>query len=78
MTERQGFDLPTARREIMAFWEQSGNDLKTFRCLLAEKNWRMRPGDRTDRRREAHVIETGLVTVLCRLTERLKLSTGKA
>ncbi|WP_252347096.1 hypothetical protein [Acetobacter sp. P1H12_c] len=42
----------------MAFWEKSGNDLKTFRRLLAEKNWRMRPGDRTDRRRDAHVIET--------------------
>ncbi|MFT8483716.1 MAG: hypothetical protein ABF689_12030 [Gluconobacter cerinus] len=58
MTERQGFDLPAARREIMTFWEKSGNDLKTFRRLLAEKNWRMRPGDRTDRRRDAHVIET--------------------
>ncbi|GAD10077.1 hypothetical protein GFGA_1d0718 [Gluconobacter frateurii NBRC 103465] len=58
MTERQGFDLPAARREIMAFWEKSDNDLKTFRRLLAEKNWRMRPGDRTDRRRDAHVIET--------------------
>ncbi|GBR48603.1 HlyD family secretion protein [Gluconobacter roseus] len=58
MTERQGFDLPAARHEIMAFWEKSGNDLKTFRQLLAKKNWRMRSGDRTDRRREAHVIET--------------------
>lgn len=58
MTERQDFDLPAARHEIMAFWEKSGNDLKTFRQLLAKKNWRMRSGDRTDRRREAHVIET--------------------
>lgn len=58
MTERQDFDLPAARREIMTFWEKSGNDLKTFRQLLVKKNWRMRPGDRTDRRREAHVIET--------------------
>ncbi|MBF0886925.1 hypothetical protein HKD30_14610, partial [Gluconobacter sphaericus] len=72
MTERQGFDLPAARREIMTFWEQSGNDLKTFRCLLAEKNWRMRPGDRTDRRREAHVIETDdgmLIGSFTRLTK---------
>ncbi|WP_308719828.1 hypothetical protein [Komagataeibacter xylinus] len=58
MTERQDFDLAAARREIMAFWEKSGNDLKTFRRFLKTKNWRMRPGDRTDRRREAHVIET--------------------
>jgi len=72
MTERQGFDLPAARREIMAFWERSGNDLKTFRRLLAEKNWRMRLGDRTDRRREAHVIETAeglLIGSFTRLTK---------
>ncbi|WP_249198389.1 hypothetical protein [Gluconobacter cerinus] len=72
MTERQGFDLPIARREIMAFWEKSENDLKTFRRLLAEKNWRMRPGDRMDRRRDAHVIETAeglLIGSFTRLTK---------
>lgn len=72
MTERQGFDLPAARREIMVFWEKSENDLKTFRRLLAEKNWRMRPGDRTDGRREAHVIETDdglLIGSFTRLTK---------
>lgn len=56
----------------MAFWEKSGNDLKTFRQLLAKKNWRMRPGDRTDRRREAHVIETDdgmLIGSFTRLTK---------
>ncbi|MCP1250206.1 hypothetical protein NKW41_14615, partial [Gluconobacter oxydans] len=58
MTERQDFDLAAARREIMTFWEKSGNDLKTFRRFLKTKDWHMRPGDRTDRRREAHVIET--------------------
>ncbi|GBR69065.1 hypothetical protein [Gluconobacter kanchanaburiensis] len=72
MVERQDFDLPTARREIMAFWEKSENDLKTFRRHLVEKNWRMRPGDRTDRRRDAHVIETAeglLIGSFTRLTK---------
>ncbi|OAJ67426.1 hypothetical protein [Gluconobacter cerinus] len=58
MTERQEFDLPTARREIMIFWENSGNDLRKFRHFLSSKNWHMRAGDRTDRRRDAHIIET--------------------
>jgi len=58
MTERQEFDLPTARREIMIFWEESGNDLRKFRHFLSSKNWYMRAGDRTDRRRDAHIIET--------------------
>jgi len=72
MTERQGFDLPAARRDIMAFWGRSGNDLKMFRRFLAEKNWRMRPGDRMDRRRDAHVIETAeglLIGSFTRLTK---------
>jgi len=58
MAERQDFDLPTARREIMTFWEKSENDLRKFRHFLSGKNWHMRVGDRTDRRREAHIIET--------------------
>ncbi|WP_249211457.1 hypothetical protein [Gluconobacter cerinus] len=58
MTERQDFDLPTARREILSFWQASDNDLTAFRNLLATKNWHMRSGDRTDRRRDAHIIET--------------------
>ncbi|WP_249198942.1 hypothetical protein [Gluconobacter kondonii] len=57
MTERQNFDLPTARREIMTFWENSGKDLRKFRHFLSGKNWQMRAGDRTDRGREAHIIE---------------------
>ncbi|EHH68147.1 hypothetical protein [Gluconobacter morbifer] len=72
MTERHDFDLAAARREILAFWEKSGNDLKTFRRLLSTKNWHMRPGDRTDRRREAHVIETDdgmLIGSFTRLTK---------
>ncbi|AHK71401.1 hypothetical protein [Gluconobacter oxydans] len=72
MTERQDFDLPAARHEIMTFWEKSGNNLKTFRQLLATKNWRMRSGDRTDRRRKAHVIETAdgvLIGSFTRLTK---------
>jgi len=58
MTERLDFDLPTARREILSFRQASGNDLTAFRNLLATKNWRMRSGDRTDRRRDTHIIET--------------------
>ncbi|MEN3167836.1 relaxase/mobilization nuclease domain-containing protein [Gluconobacter sp. OJB] len=58
MTERQNFDLPIARREIMTFWEKSENDLRKFRHFLSSKNWSMRAGDRTDRRRDAHIIET--------------------
>ncbi|WP_249193818.1 hypothetical protein [Gluconobacter wancherniae] len=58
MAERQDFDLPAARREIMTFWESSGNDLRKFRHFLSSKNWHMRVGDRTDRRRDAHIIET--------------------
>ncbi|WP_249202450.1 hypothetical protein [Gluconobacter kondonii] len=58
MAERQDFDLPTARREIMTFWEKSENDLRKFRHFLSSKNWHMRVGDRTDRRRDAHIIET--------------------
>ncbi|MFT8354648.1 MAG: hypothetical protein ABF617_08585 [Gluconobacter japonicus] len=58
ITERQGFDLPTARREILSFWQASDNDLTAFRNLLATKNWRMRSGDRTDGRRDTHIIET--------------------
>ncbi|GBR55833.1 hypothetical protein [Gluconobacter sphaericus] len=72
ITERQDFDLAAARREIMAFWEKSGNDLKTFRRFLKTKNWHMRPGDRTDRRRDAHVIETDdgmLIGSFTRLTK---------
>ncbi|WP_249200365.1 hypothetical protein [Gluconobacter sp. Dm-44] len=72
MTERQSFDLPAARQEIMAFWQNSGNNLKTFRRFLKTKKWHMRPGDRTDRRREAHVIETDdgmLIGSFTRLTK---------
>lgn len=72
MTERQNFDLPTARREIMSFWENSGNDLRKFRHFLSSKNWHMRAGDRTDRRREAHIIETSdgvLIGSFTRLTK---------
>ncbi|MFT8523335.1 hypothetical protein [Gluconobacter oxydans] len=72
MTERQDFDLAAARREIMTFWEKSGNDLKTFRRFLKTKDWHMRPGDRTDRRRDAHVIETDdgmLIGSFTRLTK---------
>ncbi|MFT8326885.1 hypothetical protein [Gluconobacter oxydans] len=58
ITERQDFDLPTARRGILSFWQASGNDLTAFRQLLATKNWRMRSGDRTDGRRDTHIIET--------------------
>ncbi|WP_249196185.1 hypothetical protein [Gluconobacter kondonii] len=58
ITERQDFDLPAARREILSFWQTSGNDLTVFRNLLATQNWHMRLGDRTDRRRDAHIIET--------------------
>ncbi|WP_256940381.1 hypothetical protein [Acetobacter orientalis] len=58
MAERQDFDLPTARREILSFWQTSDNDLTVFRNLLATKNWRMRWGDRTDGRRDTHIIET--------------------
>ncbi|WP_249193440.1 hypothetical protein [Gluconobacter sphaericus] len=58
MTERQNFDLPAARREIMTFWENSGNDLRKFRHFLSSRNWSMRAGDRTDSRRDAHIIET--------------------
>ena len=58
ITERQDFDLPTARREILSFWQTSDNDLTAFRNLLATKNWRMRSGDRTDGRRDTHIIET--------------------
>ena len=58
MTERLDFDLPTARREILKFWQASDNDLTAFRNLLATKNWRMRSGDRTDGRRDTHIIET--------------------
>jgi len=58
ITERQDFDLPTARREILSFWQASDNDLTAFRNLLATKNWRMRSGDRTDGRRDTHIIET--------------------
>ncbi|WP_249197383.1 hypothetical protein [Gluconobacter wancherniae] len=58
ITERQDFDLPTARGEILSFWQTSDNDLTVFRNLLATKNWRMRSGDRTDRRRNTHIIET--------------------
>jgi len=72
MTERQDFDLPTARREIMEFWERSENDLRKFRHFLSSKNWQMRAGDRTDRRREAHIIETAdgvLIGSFMRLTK---------
>ncbi|MFS8371618.1 hypothetical protein [Acetobacter indonesiensis] len=72
MTERQGFDLPTARREIMTFWEKSENDLRKFRHFLSSKNWSMRAGDRTDRGRDAHIIETGdglLIGSFTRLTK---------
>ncbi|WP_249197996.1 hypothetical protein [Gluconobacter wancherniae] len=72
MAERQDFDLPTARREIMTFWENSGNDLRKFRHFLSGKNWHMRAGDRTDRRREAHIIETSdgvLIGSFTRLTK---------
>ncbi len=58
ITERQNFDLPTARRDILSFWQASGNDLTAFRNLLATKNWRMRSGDRTDGRRDTHIVET--------------------
>ncbi|WP_235993270.1 hypothetical protein [Gluconobacter cadivus] len=58
ITERQDFDLPTARREILSFWQASDNDLTTFRNLLVTKSWHMRSGDRTDGRRDAHIIET--------------------
>ncbi|MCP1273195.1 hypothetical protein NKW43_05785 [Gluconobacter albidus] len=58
MTERQNLDLPIARREILSFWQASGNDLTAFRQLLATKNWHMRSGDRTDGRRDTHIIET--------------------
>ncbi|WP_241009702.1 hypothetical protein [Gluconobacter kondonii] len=72
MTERQNFDLPTARREIMTFWEKSENDLRKFRHFLSSKNWSMRAGDRTDRRRDAHIIETAdgvLIGSFTRLTK---------
>ena len=72
MTERQDFDLPTARREIMTFWEKSENDLRKFRHFLSGKNWHMRAGDRTDRGREAHIIETAdglLIGSFTRLTK---------
>ncbi|MEJ5155912.1 hypothetical protein WH240_12265 [Gluconobacter wancherniae] len=72
MAERQDFDLPAARREIMTFWENSGNDLRKFRHFLSGKNWHMRAGDRTDRRRAAHIIETGdglLIGSFTRLTK---------
>ncbi|WP_234781735.1 hypothetical protein [Gluconobacter japonicus] len=72
MTERQGFDLPTARREIMMFWENSGSDLRKFRHFLSSKNLQMRAGDRTDRGREAHIIETAdglLIGSFTRLTK---------
>ncbi|WP_244591117.1 hypothetical protein [Gluconobacter cerinus] len=58
ITERQDFDLPTARQEILSFWQASDNNLTAFRQLLATRNWHMRSGDRTDRRRDAHIIET--------------------
>ncbi|MFT9366590.1 MAG: hypothetical protein ABF572_13690 [Gluconobacter sp.] len=58
ITERQDFDLPTARREILSFWQASDNDLTAFQNLLATKHWRMRSGDRTDGRRDNHIIET--------------------
>ncbi|MFT8809252.1 hypothetical protein [Gluconobacter sp.] len=58
MTEHQDFDLAAVRYGLMAFWQKSENDLETFRHLLTEKNWCMRPGERTEQRREAHVIET--------------------
>lgn len=72
MTERQAFDLPAARCEIMTFWEKSGNKLKTFRRFFAVKNWHMRSGDRTDGRRSAHIIETDdgmLIGSFTRLTK---------
>lgn len=72
MAERQDFDLPAARREIMTFWEKSENDLRKFRHFLSGKNWHMRAGDRTDRRREAHIIETSdglLIGSFTRLTK---------
>ncbi|GBD57988.1 hypothetical protein [Gluconobacter wancherniae] len=72
MAERQDFDLPTARREIMTFWEKSENDLRKFRHFLSSKNWHMRAGDRTDRGREAHIIETAdgvLIGSFTRLTK---------
>lgn len=58
MTERLDFDLPTTRRETLRFWQASDNDLTAFRQLLATKNWHMRSRDRTDRRRDTHIIET--------------------
>lgn len=58
ITERQDFDLPAARGKILSFWQTSDNDLTVFRNLLATKNWRMRSGDRTDGRRDTHIIET--------------------
>jgi len=58
ITERQDFDLPTARREILSFWQASDNDLTAFRNLLVTKSWHMRSGDRTDGRRDTHIIET--------------------
>ncbi|MCP1237756.1 hypothetical protein NKW55_14345 [Gluconobacter kondonii] len=72
MAERQDFDLPTARRQIITFWEKSENDLRKFRHFLSGKNWHMRAGDRTDRRREAHIIETAegvLIGSFTRLTK---------
>lgn len=72
MTERQNFDLPTARREIITFWEKSENDLRKFRHFLSSKNWRMRAGDRTDRGRDAYIIETAdglLIGSFTRLTK---------
>ncbi|WP_249212053.1 hypothetical protein [Gluconobacter cerinus] len=58
MTERQDFDLPTTRRKILSFWQASDNNLTAFRNLLDTQNWRMRSGDRTDGRRDTHIIET--------------------
>ncbi|WP_228125671.1 MULTISPECIES: hypothetical protein [Gluconobacter] len=75
ITERQDFDLPTARREILKFWQASDNDLTAFRQFLVTRNWHMRSGDRTDRRRDAHIIETQDGTLIGSFTRLTKIRT---
>ncbi|WP_249194531.1 hypothetical protein [Gluconobacter sp. Dm-73] len=75
MTERQNFDLSTARREIVKFWQVSDNDLTAFRQFLVTRNWHMRSGDRTDRRRDAHIIETQDGTLIGSFTRLTKVRT---
>lgn len=73
ITERQAVDLPALKKEITALWQQSGEKLPAFRCLLQEQGLVMREGDRSTTRPGAHIIETADGTLIGSFTRLTKI-----